>query len=81
MAKLPFVMAELFLAISAGKAGVRLFKKSLGVEDDKHLPEDKKKHRYAKERVGINARDKDERGEHHSVVPVVYTAGAAALIL
>lgn len=81
MPQLLFVVAELFGAIRAGKRVVALLAKAFGVSAVKIFPLEKKNERESEKRPRINVGYVDERCEHHSVIPVINTAGGTAFVL
>ena len=74
-------MAELFLTVLALKCAVGILRKSLRVSVKYDFPEDCEEHSHTEEGERIPVRYQHERSEHHSVIPIVYTAAAAAFIL
>jgi len=75
------VVAELFLTLAAVQGTVGLFGKPLGVTADGDLPPDQQGQGAGQEAPGVPGGDKDQRGSHHGVVPVINAAGGAALVL
>ena len=75
------VSAGLFLAVLTHKRCVGVLCESLGVELIGYFPDEKEHESHTEQGPGINAGDEHEGSEHHSIVPVVYTAICAALVL
>ena len=73
-------MAELFLAVCTGKAGIRVLGKSFGVKQDRKLPTDKKQERDTEKRPRVDVFYKNEWCEHHRVIPVVDPTASAAFV-
>ena len=80
-AQLPFVMAELFLAMGAGEAFIRSLVKALGMQPCRKLPNEQEEKRNAEKPPRVIMRDEDQGGEHHGIVPVIDAAAATAFIL
>ena len=65
----------------AGEAGVGLFEKALGMQAEGELPNEQQQEGKSQKTPCIQARQKDERGEHHGIIPVVDAAASAAFVL
>ena len=76
-----FVVAELFRTMRAGEASIGRLGKALGMQTEGDLPHEQKQQGKPQKTPCVNARQKDERGEHHGVIPIVDAAGAAAFVL
>ena len=74
------MVAELFLAVLAGKAFVRFLREALGMQKCADLPNRQKEQSGTEKSVGKGAGDEHKRGEHHGVIPVIDAAAAAALV-
>ena len=61
VAQLPFVMAELFLAMGAGEAFIRSLVKALGMQPCGKLPNEQKEKRNAEKPPRVIMRNKDQR--------------------
>ena len=81
VAQLPFVMAELFLAMGTGEAFIRSLVKALGMQPCGKLPNEQKEKRNAEKPPRVIMRNKDQRREHHGVIPIIDAAAATAFIL
>ena len=75
------VRTQLFRTVLAAQVVVRIFGKALRVSVKGKLPSHKQRHRQEQQAPRIMSGDKKERCEHHGVIPVVDSAGAAAFIL
>jgi len=74
------VLAELFVAILAGDAGVGALGETLGVSLIIPLPTEQEHKGERNEAVSIRVRNKDEGREHHRKIPIIYTAVGAASV-
>ena len=75
------MLAELFRAIFAGNRVVAAFNEALGVSSVAVFPLDENNERDSEQGPRERMRNKNERGKHHSVIPVIYSAGCAAFVL
>ena len=75
------MLAELFGAILAGYRIVAALHKSFGMSAVCNFPLEKNYKSYSEKRPGKGMRNKYKGSEHHCVIPVVYSARAAALVL
>ena len=75
------MLAELFGAILAGYRIVAALHKSFGMSAVRNFPLEKNYKSYSEKRPGKGMRNKYKGSEHHCVIPVVYSARAAALVL
>ena len=80
-AKLCFLVAQLFLTHCTGKGLVGAFRKEFGMLMHGVFPLDKQNQCKTYKSPGIDVFYKHKGSKHHCIVPVVYTAAAAALIL
>ena len=75
------MMAELFLAVAAGKTFVCHLRKPFGMAICHDLPIDQQQQRQAEKRIGEPMRHKHKGGKHHRVIPVIDPTASAALVL
>ena len=75
------MVTQLFLTHSTGKGLVGTFCKALGVLMHGVFPLDKEQKRKTKEGPRVSIFNKHKGCKHHCIVPVVYAAAAAALVL
>ena len=80
-AQLLFVVAQLLFAVGAGEGAVRLLVKALWVHEVVQLPADEQQQAQCDKALGVGIIDDEQRREHHYIVPVIYPAGIAALVL
>ena len=80
-AQLLFVVAQLLLAVGAGEGAVRVLVEAFGVHEIVQLPADEQKQAQGDKALGVGIIHHEQRREHHYIVPVVYPAGIAALVL
>ena len=79
--ELGLVMTKLLLAVLTGKAGVGAIRKALGCESQSKLPTSKQDQGKPQKAPGVQLRNKDQGGKHHSKVPVVDATDSAAAVL
>ena len=79
--QLILVVTQFFRTIAAVKVGICLFGKALRVKVESQFPPDKQSQRQDNKTPRIGFPYKIQGREHHRIIPVVYSAGAAALIL
>ena len=72
--------AEMFGASLAGEKRIGVFGESLRVQEEDNFPEDEKNDSDPQKTPGVQSRYEEERGEHHSEVPVVDAAGNTAAV-
>ena len=78
--KLLFVPTKLFRTIGAGKTSVCGFGKTFRMRTHSYFPYQNQYHRYSKKAYGKKVTNKHQGSKHHSVIPIIYTAGYAATI-
>ena len=81
LAKLFFVGAELFFTVGAGKALVGRLIEPLRVAVVSNLPFDEQGQPQSAQTPGEKAGNKQQRREHHGIVPVIDATGDAAFVL
>ena len=72
---------QFFRAVFALQILIGLFGKPLGVPVECDLPPDQKCNGQSKKAPEITAPDKEQRGKHHCIVPVIDPAYGAAFVL
>ena len=80
MLQLLFMHAEFFGAVGAFKISVRVLGKTLGILKKRNLPPDEKRYCQEQKAPCQNASDKEQRSKHHRIIPIVYSARAAAFV-
>ncbi len=78
--KLFFVGAQFFRAVLAAKVFIRPFTEPFGMPVKGDLPADQQSYRQREKAPGIGLLNEEQRREHHSIVPIIDAAGAAALV-
>ena len=76
-----FMMAELFLTLSAAYTAVSVGGKSFGVRLIGYLPAEKQSKGQGKHDQGEHVGNKHKRREHHGEIPIVYAAIGTATVL
>jgi hypothetical protein len=76
-----FVPAEIFGTVAAVQVLVGFFRKTLWMPVESDLPPDQKKDGKQQQAPCVSSPDKEQGCKHHGIVPVIDSAGAAALIL
>ena len=71
---------ELVRAIGAAQSLIGLLPKSLGIENNAQLPNNKDHHRQGKQAQRVKAAHEDNGREHHQMIPVENAAGGAAAV-
>ena len=74
------MLAELFVTMLAGNAGVSRFGKAFGMASVIPFPTEQKQKRECNEAVCVRMRYENEGREHHCEVPVVDTAVGTASV-
>ena len=72
---------ELICAFAAFQRDVGYFPETFGIDQHAQLPNQPGKNRHDHQRYGIKSSHKNQRGEHHQVIPVENAAGGAAFVL
>ena len=75
------MLAELFGAIFAGYRIVAALHESFGIHAVRQFPLEENDEGYSEKRPGERVRNEYKGREHHSVVPVIYSARSATLVL
>ena len=74
------MLAELLLTICAGETAVCFLSKALRMSFQRDLPANEQQQRKTEQTPCIESGNKQERREHHCVIPVIDPAGRAAAI-
>ena len=75
-----FMAAQLFRAVFTLQVIVRVFRKTFREAEEGDFPPEEQDDGGGKKTPRIELSDKEERREHHGVIPVIDSASAAALV-
>ncbi len=79
--QLIFMDTELFRAVFAAQVIVCLCRETFGMPVERDLPADHQDQGHKQQAPQIAASYKEQRREHHRIIPVVDPADAAAFVL
>ncbi len=71
---------ELFRTIGTMQILIGILGKSLGMQPDRELPLNHNNQRKSQQPPGKDSRDKKQWRKHHRIIPVIYSAAAAASV-
>ena len=78
--KLFFMAAQFLLTVRTIQTQIGFGGKTLGMTPVCDFPAKQQSERTAQKRVGVYARDENQRGEHHGKIPIIDPAAGAAAV-